>query len=71
MPSKKLPAPTAPLDVNQRYSVAEALAYLRTSRKSFYDKLAPSIAFIREGTRTFVPGSEIARLSRPDSKAAA
>jgi hypothetical protein len=71
MPSKKLPTPSAPLDINQRYSVPEALAYLRTSRKSFYDKIFPRITVIREGSRTFVPGCEIARLSRPESQAAA
>jgi hypothetical protein len=71
MASKKSTARLAPLDVNQRYSVPEALAYLRTSRKSFYEKIFPRISVIREGSRTFIPGVEIARLSRPESQAAA
>jgi hypothetical protein len=65
MATKKLPAALPALDLNQRYSVDEALAYLRTSRQSFYTKLVNTgrIALIREAGRRFVPGSEIARLS--------
>ena len=60
-----------PLDPQQRYTVPEALAYLRTSRKSLYllitqGRLLP----IKEGNgrgrykgRTYIPGAEIARLS--------
>jgi excisionase family DNA binding protein len=54
----------APLDERQRYEVNEALAYLRTSRKSFYELVADGrIRTITEGRRRYVPGSEIARLS--------
>ena len=61
-PKQSLP----PLDPLQRYSVPETLNYLRTSRQSFYVKLVNTgrIQLIREGARIFVPGSEIARLSR-------
>lgn len=64
--SNKIPAQLPALDTLQRYSVNEALAYLRTSRQSFYAKLVnpKKIKLIREGSRCFVPGSEIARLSR-------
>ena len=67
MATKKTPAALPALDPLQRYSVDEALAYLRTSRQSFYSKLVNTgrIALIREAGRRFVPGSEIARLSRP------
>jgi hypothetical protein len=60
-------SPLPPLDPLQRYSVDEALSYLRTSRQSFYSKLVNTgrIVLIREAGRRFVPGAEIARLSRP------
>ena len=65
------------LDLNQRYTVPEALAYLRTSRKSLYTLIAHGrLVPIREGSngkgRTYIPGTEIARLSRaptPESSA--
>ena len=58
-------APPAPLDERQRYAVTEALEYLRLSRARLYDKIAAGeIKVIKDGARTFVPGSEIARLSR-------
>jgi Helix-turn-helix domain len=66
------------LDEKQRYSVPEALSYLRTSRKSLYTLIAQGrLVPIKEGNgrgRTFIPGSEIARLSRvptPESSAPA
>jgi hypothetical protein len=71
-PRKAATAPLtqfAPLDLQQRYTVPEALAYLRTSRKSLYVLIAHGrIVPIREGSngkgRTYIPGTEIARLSR-------
>jgi Helix-turn-helix domain len=65
--------PLAPLDPLQRYTVKETLAYLRTSRQSFYSKILNKgkIAVIKEGARTFIPGSEIVRLSRVETQAAA
>jgi prophage regulatory protein len=60
--------PTLPLvDVAQRYTIAEAIAYLRISHASVYKEInAGRIKVLKQGKRTFVPGSEIARLSRLD-----
>ncbi|HEX3915546.1 MAG TPA: helix-turn-helix domain-containing protein [Steroidobacteraceae bacterium] len=59
------PATLAPLDERQRYTIVEAIRYLRTSRQSIYNLISTGgIATINQGKRRFVPGSEIARLSR-------
>ena len=64
MRKPSLPALPA-LDERQRYSVPEALEYLRTNRARLYEQIAQgSIVVIKDGRRTYVPGSEIARLSR-------
>ena len=62
--SKATPA-LLPLDPLQRYTVEEAISYLRTSRWTFYNVLVKDgqIKTIKHGKRTFVPGTEIARLS--------
>ena len=71
--SSKTPLP--PLDPAQRYTIAEAIRYLRTSRKSIYEAIATGdLKTIAEGSRRtkrgqlagrrYVPGSEIARLSQ-------
>jgi excisionase family DNA binding protein len=53
-----------PLDVAQRYSTREACAYLRTSNATLYNLIAAGeLRVIREGKRTYVPGTEIARRS--------
>jgi excisionase family DNA binding protein len=53
-----------PLDPLQRYTVEEAVRYLRTSRPSLYGLIhAGEITTIQEGRRRYVPGSEIARRS--------
>jgi prophage regulatory protein len=55
----------APVDMAQRYTIAEAISYLRISRASLYKEInARRIQVLKLGRRTFVPGSEIARLSR-------
>jgi hypothetical protein len=60
-----------PLDERQRYSIDEAIAYLRSSRKTLFDDIREGrLATIQEGKRRFVPGSEIARRSRLESQAA-
>lgn len=65
------PRPATPLDVAQRYTVDEALAYLQTSRQTLYARIARhEITTIEEGRRRYVPGSEIARLSRIPQSAA-
>jgi helix-turn-helix protein len=57
--------PLAPVDVAQRYTIEEALSYLRISRASIYKEInSCRLQVIKQGGRTFVPGSEIARLSR-------
>lgn len=54
-----------PLDERQRYSIEEAIAYLRSSRKTLFDDIKQGrLATIKEGKRRFVPGSEIARRSQ-------
>jgi prophage regulatory protein len=54
-----------PVDAVQRYTIAEATAYLRISHASIYKEInARRIRVLRQGKRTFVPGSEIARLSQ-------
>jgi hypothetical protein len=60
-----------PLDPQQRYSVAEGIAYLRSSRKSFYDDVnAGRIKLIKDGRRSYVHGSELIRRSALPREAA-
>ncbi len=59
------------LDPAQRYSIEEAIAYLRTSRKTLFDDIKHRrLLTIKEGKRRFVPGTEIARRSRIDPEGA-
>jgi len=63
--------PPAVIDENQRYTVAEALAVLRTSRSSFYhDVAAGRLSVIKDRSRTYVHGSELIRRSRVEASAA-
>jgi hypothetical protein len=58
-------APLAPIDLHQRYSIPEVLAYRRESRKRFYEHVsAGRIAIIKDGRRSFVSGDELARSCR-------
>jgi prophage regulatory protein len=58
----------APVDLAQRYTIAEAGAYLRISHASIYKLIKGRwLRILKHGKRTFVPGSEIARLSRLES----
>ena len=53
-----------PLDMNQRYSLAEAAAYLRQSRsKTYADIQAGKLPVIRDGRRRYIPGTAIAARS--------
>jgi Helix-turn-helix domain len=62
MSTKTSPLPS--LDVAQRYSIEEAIRYLRSSRASVYRDIREGrLRVIKERKRTFVPGSEIARRS--------
>jgi excisionase family DNA binding protein len=64
MPRKKVRRTLAPLDIAQRYTVNESCDYLRTSRASLYKKIvAGELRVLKEGSRVYVPGSEIARAS--------
>jgi excisionase family DNA binding protein len=61
----------APLDTLQRYSVPEASAYLRQSRaKTYQDINSGTLPIIKDGRRTYIPGTAIADRSRVDPKAA-
>jgi hypothetical protein len=52
------------IDINQRYSLAEANAVLRQSpAKTFNDIKGGRIRVLRDGKRTYIPGSELIRLS--------
>jgi len=54
----------APVDPAQRYTIREAMAYLRQSReKTRTDILNDKLKVIRDGSRVYVPGSEIIRRS--------
>jgi prophage regulatory protein len=61
-----------PVDVAQRYTIKEATFYLRISHASIYKEInAGRIRILKQGKRTFVPGSEIARLSRHEDASTA
>jgi hypothetical protein len=69
---KKKSVRLRPIDLLQRYDVVEAAQYLRISRAKLYNDVAAGlIAVIKDGKRTFVHGSELARRSAPPSAAAA
>lgn len=58
------PNPPTTLDPLQRYSVPEANALLRQSNARTYEQIKDGqLRVIRIGGRTYIPGSEIARLS--------
>lgn len=62
----------APLDPAQRYSVLETLALLRTSRRTLYQLIAKGeLHPIKQGRRTYIAGTEIARLSQAPAQSAA
>jgi excisionase family DNA binding protein len=65
---RKLPKPVVvgPLDVQQRYSRAEAAAYLKTSLPTIHKLInAGLLEAYKEGSRTFVTGRGIAARSLP------
>jgi hypothetical protein len=52
----------APVDVNQKYDIEEAMRYERCSRQTLYSEInAGRLKTIRVGRRRYVPGSELAR----------
>lgn len=59
-----------PLDILQRYTLAEAAEYLRQSRsKTYLDIQNGKLDVIRDGRRRYVPGRSIAARSSPESSA--
>jgi len=53
------------LDLAQRYTLDEANLYLRQSRSTTYKQIsAGQICVLKVGKRVYIPGTEIARLSR-------
>jgi excisionase family DNA binding protein len=72
VPKPRRTTPPLPvLDERQRYDVDEAARLLRLSRAQIYvDMREGNLRFIKDGRRSFIPGSEIIRRSRlptPDS----
>lgn len=64
MTKKRVPFALPPVDANQRYTIDEATAYLRQSRaKTYADIKAAVVRVIKDGARTYIPGSEIIRRS--------
>jgi hypothetical protein len=49
-----------PLDPHQRYSINEAIAYLRSSRYSVYrDVKAGRLPLLKDGRRSYIPGAAL------------
>lgn len=64
--------PPPVLDPAQRYSILEAIALLRTSRRTLYGMIAKGqLHPIKQGRRSYIAGSEIARLSQVPAQSAA
>jgi excisionase family DNA binding protein len=64
--TKKVPdrASLQPLSALERYTIDEAAAYLRMSRVTIYKHVSlGDLKVIKDGGRTYVPGSEIVRRS--------
>lgn len=67
--NSKRPKSTAPrsefFDPRLRYSIPKAAELLHAGTSTIWARIAAgSIAVIRDGGRTYVPGSEVERLSR-------
>ncbi len=53
-----------PIDPQQRYTIHEGIAYLRSSRKTFYEDVrAGRVKLIKDGRRSYVHGTELIRRS--------
>jgi hypothetical protein len=64
MPKKIKPEPITPTDPNQRYDVLQASTRLRQSvAKTWTSIKEGKIKAIRDGGRTYIPGTEIIRAS--------
>ena len=63
-PSRSEPKHLPPLEPNRRYTIPAASGLLSQSRaKTYLDIRAGKLAVIKDGRRTYVPGSEIIRRS--------
>ncbi len=59
-----------PLDIQQRYTIPEASLYLRQSiAKSYQEISAGRLRILKSGTRSYVHGSEIVRVSAGQAEA--
>lgn len=64
--------PLPPLDAGQRYSIQEAIEYLRSSRASVYKDIREGrLLSFKERSRRYVPGSELLRRSQAPASAQA
>jgi excisionase family DNA binding protein len=64
--SRERTVPLPPLDVQQRYAVAEAAAYLRNSIPKVYQLIhAGKLEAFHEGRRRYITGRSIAAISLP------
>ncbi len=62
--AKLKPTPPAFIDPLQRYSIPETNAFLRQSNARTYKQIKiGELRVIKDGDRTYVPGSEIVRRS--------
>lgn len=60
-----------PIDPNRRYPIDHANQYLGQSRaKTYNDIAAGNLRVIKDGTRVYIPGSEIIRRSTLPENAA-
>ena len=63
-PNSAALAALPPVDALQRYEIHEASAYLRQSRARTYNQIKRGeLRVIKDGKRTYIPGSEIVRKS--------
>lgn len=61
----KKPSNLQPLDANQRYTVEESIAYLRTSKARIYEKIrAGELISLKDGRRRYIPGTALIAASR-------
>ena len=64
MPHSVLKKAPLIVDANQRYTLMEAVPLLRQSFSKTYDDInSGALRVIKDGRRTYVPGSEIIRRS--------
>jgi hypothetical protein len=61
---RKIVPPPGPIDPNRRYSICIANELLSQSNSKTYEDIAAGrLKVIKDGKRTYIPGSEIVRRS--------